>query len=374
MDRHQRPRQNGGVVDQHQDLRQHNDVLLEPFLRATEAEESERLLSTLISEQARPLIKQIVTSEWRGCQGSASGLRPEDAEDVCAEAEARLFKRLRALRAGANETSIVNLRSYVAGVARNAWDQHLRSVYPQRARLKNKLRYLLGHRSSFALWQKETQEWVCGFATWKARKADSFDYARLHELMIDPGPMVEVSSNEAPWRMELEDLLNAIFHSVNCPVGLNQLVAIVGDLKGIRDHQPVSPSRGDEGQDPWESLPDPRVDVGGQLEGRNQLLWLWAEICQLPLRQRTALLLNLRDEQGQELISQFPHTGVATLRELATALALAAEQFAELYNRLPLDDATIAQRLGITRQQVINLRKAARDRLVRRMRSHNRKL
>ena len=57
-----------------------------------------------------------------------------------------------------------------------------------------------------------------------------------------------------------------------------------------------------------------------------------------------------------------------------TALALAAEQFAELYNRLPLDDATIAQRLGITRQQVINLRKAARDRLVRRMRSHNRKL
>jgi hypothetical protein len=35
--------------------------------------------------------------------------------------------------------------------------------------------------------------------------------------------------------------------------------------------------------------------------------------------------------------------------------------------KLPLDDATIAGLLGATRQQVINLRKCARERLERRM-------
>jgi hypothetical protein len=37
-----------------------------------------------------------------------------------------------------------------------------------------------------------------------------------------------------------------------------------------------------------------------------------------------------------------------------------------LWDQLPLDDLSIAARLGVTRQQVINLRKAARARLARR--------
>jgi len=43
------------------------------------------------------------------------------------------------------------------------------------------------------------------------------------------------------------------------------------------------------------------------------------------------------------------------------------EALAELWNSLPLDDHAIAARLGITRQQVINLRRAARERLARRL-------
>jgi hypothetical protein len=39
----------------------------------------------------------------------------------------------------------------------------------------------------------------------------------------------------------------------------------------------------------------------------------------------------------------------------------------ELWDELPLDDLKIAARLGMTRQQVINLRKSARARLARRM-------
>jgi hypothetical protein len=48
------------------------------------------------------------------------------------------------------------------------------------------------------------------------------------------------------------------------------------------------------------------------------------------------------------------------LRELAETLAMTPEQFAEIWNQLPLDDIRIAALLNVTRQQVINLRKSAR--------------
>jgi hypothetical protein len=95
---------------------------------------------------------------------------------------------------------------------------------------------------------------------------------------------------------------------------------------------------------------------------------LWAEICELPPRQRAALLLNLRDAH-EDVISLLLLTGAATLRQIAGAMGTPVEQFAELWRQLPLDDLAIAARLGVTRQQVINLRKAARERLGRRMKA-----
>ena len=42
---------------------------------------------------------------------------------------------------------------------------------------------------------------------------------------------------------------------------------------------------------------------------------------------------------------------------------------AALWNDLPLEDTAISGLLGVTRQQVINLRKVARERLVRRIKA-----
>jgi hypothetical protein len=88
---------------------------------------------------------------------------------------------------------------------------------------------------------------------------------------------------------------------------------------------------------------------------------------QLPLNQRAALLLNLKDPGGRGCITLFPTTGVATLRQLADALEMSAEGFAALWNELPIEDARIAELLGLTRQQVINARKSGRERLARRL-------
>jgi hypothetical protein len=46
---------------------------------------------------------------------------------------------------------------------------------------------------------------------------------------------------------------------------------------------------------------------------------------------------------------------------------LPVEDFAVLWNELPLPDNAVAARLGCTRQQVINLRMAARKRLAHRL-------
>ncbi|HEX2272049.1 MAG TPA: hypothetical protein VHH35_21080 [Pyrinomonadaceae bacterium] len=112
--------------------------------------------------------------------------------------------------------------------------------------------------------------------------------------------------------------------------------------------------------------PAPSFETTFELQ-RN-LKILWREICQLPRRQRVALLLNFRDPHGQELISLLPYTRAATIEQIATALEFPLDQFLRLWNELPLEDLAIAGLLGGTRQQVINLRKCARERLDRRMR------
>jgi hypothetical protein len=68
------------------------------------------------------------------------------------------------------------------------------------------------------------------------------------------------------------------------------------------------------------------------------------------------------------MIGLFPVTGVASMAEIATALEMPAERLAVSWPDLPRDDAWIAAELGMTRRQVINLRKCARERLARRMR------
>jgi allophanate hydrolase subunit 1 len=98
-----------------------------------------------------------------------------------------------------------------------------------------------------------------------------------------------------------------------------------------------------------------------------RLARIWQEVLLLPPNQRAALLLNLRDADGQGVIELIPATGVATFDELAVALEIPVARLEEIWNDLPLDDNRIAEALGLNRQQVINLRKSARWRLSRRI-------
>jgi len=65
------------------------------------------------------------------------------------------------------------------------------------------------------------------------------------------------------------------------------------------------------------------------------------------------------------MLPLFPITGAASIRQIADAVAMpVAKELAKMWKTICPDGGfAIAGRLGITRQQVINLRKAARARL-----------
>jgi hypothetical protein len=140
---------------------------------------------------------------------------------------------------------------------------------------------------------------------------------------------------------------------------------LVGDaVQALAEAWNITDERGGSGTE----IADSSASHAVQLESRQRLEALWRETCALPAPQRTALLLNLRDSDGGNAIALFALLGIASLEEVAAAIELPLAHLAALWPKLPLDDLTIAALLGITRQQVINLRLAARQRLARRLR------
>ena len=349
------------------------DKLLLPFLRAIDESESQRLVAQLISVHADPIIKNIIRHKMHvPISRSADNRSSEDAEEMHAEIVVQLLSRLSEFKEKPDDKYINNFRSYVAAISYSAWHEHLRRRYPQRHMLKNKLRYLLTHRPSFAVWEAEDKDWLCGLAAWGKQTKALTGGRRIQELRGGPeaSERAGLSSHDLQ-RLDLASLLGAIFKYAGSCVNLDELVNLVAEWTAVHDQTPQTAIlEEEEGEDPLEQLPDPRPRIDVELQQRAYLRRLWVEICQLKPHQRAALLLNLKDSDGGDVVSVFPIAGIATLRDIADALVIQPEELAKMWNDLPLDDLTIASHLGITRQQVINLRKCARERLARRMKAY----
>jgi hypothetical protein len=351
-------------------------ALLKSFMEATDEAEAQRFLERLIDEHALSVIDGILKHRWlEHPRDAASSNRRRtqstgelDAEDIRSTVVAQLVKRLKALRADAAGDTIRDFPAYVAGTTRRACDDELQKRYPRRDRLKRKLRYVLTHQPGFALWEGGDGEPLGGFDEWREQPKTLPHARRAQALREDPQHFAKSClAGGTAAGMELADLLEAIFNWLGGPLPLVLLVTVSAELLGIKDPVPAAPTEQESLDETLVGQPDPQVDVAGEVVARESLQELWTEIRELVLPQRVALLLNLRDERGRGVIDLLPLRRIATIREIAGALEMPDEQLAALWNRLPLNDDTIADHLGLSRQQVINLRKAARARLVRRM-------
>jgi DNA-directed RNA polymerase specialized sigma24 family protein len=339
------------------------DPSLRAFASAADEEEAQRLLSALVVETAAPLVRRILARKLRtyarGGGGGDAFSTPPDLEDVTADALLALVGRLGALREDPGSVSIESFVDYTAVVAHNAFTHYLRRRHPARSRLKNRLRYVLGREKRFALWAGP-EGLLCGLAGWQGR-APHPDGAGNLAAFAESGAAARWKNGHA-WDDDPGAVLDAVLKAAGGPVDFDRVVAAVASFAPDTDAAPVSLDAPGVPPPADETLP---ADV--LLDQKREAARLWREICELPVRQRAALLLNLRDPRGAGLLWVFPVTGVATIRDIARVLEMADADLAALWKGLPLDDHGIAERLSCTRQQVINLRSAARKRLARRL-------
>lgn len=336
------------------------DNLLLTFIEESDDEKADLCLTSLIEEHAAPIVREILGASLR-IHFDGAGSSKQDAGDLFNDIVVNLVSRLRQIKLNPAQAGIADFRSYVAGTAYNACNLYLRQKFPRRSRLKNRLRYLLSHHADFALWSTDDTGMLCGFIECHGQTR-YVAAGVLEKIRQDTGEWIrEVDlASVGCARKELTSLLHAIFEWCDGPLKLDDLVNVVAEICREKDLP-------DEPIETVINLAAPVLAFETTLELQRNLKTLWAEICRLPPRQRVALLLNFRDSQGQELISLLPHTRAATIEQIAETLEVPLDKFLKLWNDLPLEDIAIAELLGATRQQVINLRKCARERLERRM-------
>ncbi|HYL98126.1 MAG TPA: hypothetical protein VEZ90_04165 [Blastocatellia bacterium] len=338
------------------------DPLLAPYLAEVDEERAGAIVSRLIADSAQPVIDRVIKSTLRAAPEVRS-----DRQDVNSEIVVRLVEALKEFRTNPRAGHLKNFLGYVAVVAYNSCYSYLRTTHPLRRRLKNQISYAVSHTETLALWKSRDGCWLCGFDQWRTL-AGKCPQDRLAILLTNPDLLGAEVHREPRWK-PLE-LLPAIFRFTKSPVDLDDLVDTVAGLLQITDHESVGAIEAAPECDLFETLASEHKLQSDVMESTVSVKVLWNEICTLPRNQATALLLGLRDKQGLDAISLLGNAGVASIRQVAEVLGFEAAELAGIWDQLPMDDLRIAGRLGITRQQVINLRKSARKRLTNRLREY----
>ncbi len=352
------------------------DPLLRPFVEAQDEDLAAARLAELLTF-VTPAIKKIVG-------------RSQAPEDDLQEAMQQLIGVLWACRCQPQQQAIGDFQRYAAVVAAHVCRRRLRAEHPAYHTLKASLRHTFRNDARLALWEAREREWVCGVAELRGRADVDFSSPRLTSLLHQPTAYdEEILPGQDAQRVPQAELLYALFAWVGHAVNFDQLVRIVFELRRLEDLTPVSSDEDAEARPLSEVLPALSPLPEAESQWRQFLAKLWAEIEQLPPLQRIAYLLNFT--AGEGALEIFWLHGVASVRRIGTAVQLTEEQFARvwqeltpaasgqaqwqsydekfalLWRHLPLNDQVIARLLGTERQKVINLRKAAGDRLARRL-------
>jgi len=255
------------------------EALARDYIRAEDPATAGHLLELVVFELAQSLIERIVRAKLGRFAHTA-----QDIEDVCGEAVIALLNKLQDWRSGGTQLES-SFTGYAAVTAHHACDDYFRARFPERHRLQNRLRYLLKPARGFDLWRAESGELLCGRAAWRDQQRRPVRGARIDAL-----------SSDLPSQPDL--LLAALFDRAGGPLEFDDAVSVAALALGVRD-QPL----------PLESLEHqtrPPEDTGAF---DKHLRNAWKEICELPLPQKTALLLNLRGETEPYAVELFPLNG-----------------------------------------------------------------
>jgi len=325
--------------------------LLRLFLVAPSEAESVKFFDALVKNHALPLIEKVLRAKFGGARGDAIFSEPA-YEDLRGECCLKIVGFLRSRKVTPDANPIRDFSAYSAAIVYNVWNAFVREHSPNRENLKNKIRYALDKDRRFTF----------------ESAADGENLYRLRRLPASNPAAASIEHLTALVEAEckffatadLPDLLAGILEKADGTLKIEMLVKIVADLWQVRDLPAVS-------LDNVYPPASPGIIRRDIFEMRGKLDYLWQEIRALPVLQRVALLYNLRDERGGEMLYAFFNTRIATLGEIAEAMNLDKVQFAKLLPHLPFDDRKIVAAMNLTGKQIGNLRKVARDNLRRRL-------
>ena len=329
------------------------DPRLAAFLGAASEQAAAAALTAIFDDATERVLVEAVR---RGLLGSSR--RPADADDVISETRVRLIRRLWVLRRDGGGI-IEDFAAYVATTATRTCYAHLRARFPARTRFRNQVRYSVLRHPDTVLEPDAQGVWHCRSKAIRraAPRGSTHDFLEA--------PAVFLSRERIDRSLPLPQLVAALLARIDTAIELDRLVDALANVMGVVDAVPAGDHPDAEGR-ALERVPDPAPGAARELSDREELQALWQEVELLPANQRIALLLNLRDPDGGSALHALPATGLVAMADIARLLEIDDRELKALWDQLPLDDLTIAARLGLTRQQVINLRKSARARLARR--------
>lgn len=322
-------------------------ALLDAYLAEQNPDRAESLLGQLVVSHVEPLASRVASYRLR----RHSAPHHNHIEDVASEAVVAFLLHMGDLRNG-RVAAVTNLDAFVAMLAARACNDYFRRANPAFHSLRNKLRYLFERYPDLARWRDpDSGVWLCGLAAWQTSDR------RGRTAVADADRLAELDTGAT--NLHPADQLANIFLRVNAPIAFNDLAVLMARLWNVRD--------GAADLEEEKEIADTSCPVDVTLAQKQWLATLWKHIEELTRNQRAALLLNLRGHDGGCGASLLVSTGVATMRQIALAVGIPDEEFAQMWEKLPLNDLEIAGLLSLTRQQVINLRKYAREKLSRRL-------
>jgi hypothetical protein len=320
-------------------------------------------ISKLLAETVDPIVLAVLRRRFVSTtsRGAFTDNR-SDIEDLLSEIHAKLIPVIRKDLSSGEGEGIKDLSGYARSVAINVFRQFVRDKYPQRHRLRNKIRYILQKCSGLELSMTASGEPVAHLS---GNVPDSTSIHRIsdRDALIDKIRQQGAGPEGIDDNRKIKKIIVSVINLCNGPVLLSDLVEIMSQICGVCDLIDV--------EDADLALRDIQAlgqDPAVRLESREELISVLEHSAAIPLQHRRSLFLNLRGAAGDNALAYFVILRVASIRKLAKLLEFSEEQFSELWNELPIEDIKIAEILGLTRQQVINLRYSAREMLMKRIR------
>lgn len=283
-----------------------------------------------------------------------------DLDDFEEECILSIWTKINALKYGETEVAIDNIEGFVRRIVHNKYCDAIRKKRPGWYYIKLELQEIFNGKANikgFSYWEVQGVGKLCGFTAWcNTKKCET---VKCRELVDDIKKFkLNYLQNRDPHEMPIYELAAAVLDYCGAPVDIDTLTGTIAgmlNMSGIDTVSLDSPNESDdEGFSPADRLVAENVDIEKQITQADYfskiINWFWAELENLPLKQKKILLYGLGSDQVSALCAGVGYESVAK------ALGMTKAQLVEIIDDFPVPDIQISQELEMSTRAVPSAR------------------